>query len=174
MTQVLSPVHQELKGGPGTAPFAVQFMDDTEPEAVHVLEGRAARRDSSRLGKWTDRNHTGSNNSRHKVLPQDKQVTGLRTVGGSCAERALGHQFLSLFGATAGPSLPCCAAGAVTRIWWGQQAMVSYATSTTRGTSLLLASCEPGAFTNNLCRGNMVGTQSCSPWPEELRGTPLE
>lgn len=77
---MLSPVHQELRGGPGTAPGAAGFVDNTEPEAGSVLEGRVAlRRGSGRLGKWTDRNHTGSNNSRYQVLPQDEQVTGLST-----------------------------------------------------------------------------------------------
>lgn len=44
-----------------------------------------------------------------------------KSQGDSCAEKALGHQFLPLFGAAAGPSVPCCAAGAVTRghkLWY--------------------------------------------------------
>lgn len=86
---MLSPVHQELKGSPRTAPFAVQFVDDTEPEAVDVPEGRAAlQRDSGRLGKWTDRNHTGFNSSRYKVLPQDKlEESGLKTGWGTAVQK---------------------------------------------------------------------------------------
>lgn len=69
---MLSPVYWKLKGGPGAAPFAAKFTDDTkhEEEAVNVLEGRAAlQRDQGRLEKQADRNHTMSNNSRYKVLP---------------------------------------------------------------------------------------------------------
>lgn len=68
---MLSPVHHELKGSPRTAPFAVQFVDDTEPEAVDVPEGRTAlQRDSGRLGKWTDRNHTGPTAADTKCSPR--------------------------------------------------------------------------------------------------------
>lgn len=83
------PCAPGAEGGPGTAPFAAQFVDDTEPEAVDVLEGRAALwRDSGRLGKWTDRNHTGSNNSRYQVLlSHDMQVTGLRTGWGAAVHK---------------------------------------------------------------------------------------
>lgn len=39
-----------------------------------------------RLGKWTDRNHVRSNNSRCKVLPQDGQAAGMRTGSGAALQ----------------------------------------------------------------------------------------
>jgi len=181
---MLSAVHQKLKGGPGAAPLAAEFVDDTKlgGEAVHVLEGRAAlQRDQGGLEKRADRNHMRSNNSRQKVLPQDGQAAGMRARWReqSSAEQALGDQFLppvwchgrSLIallccwrnnqsgGVTSSGILCCC----YSHRRWPPLGFLS--TPQTR---------VGGGFRNSLCTANVLGTQSCPLLPEEIWGTALE
>lgn len=77
-------MYWKLKGGPGAAPFAAKFTDDTkhEEEAVNVLEGRAAlQRDLTGWKSWADRGLKRSSKGTFQVLPQDRQKPPCKGTG---------------------------------------------------------------------------------------------